>query len=261
MENIIEEAKELVNMGVRELILVAQDSTRYGLDLYNERRLPKLLTSLGQIEDLKWVRLHYLYPDAISDDVIDVIAKNDKILNYLDIPIQHISDNILKMMNRKGTGADVKDMLHRIRSKIPNVVIRTSLIVGLPGESEEEFEKLCNFVKEEKIQRAGVFPYSPEEGTSAALMEYPESDISMERAEIIARIQDRVIDEYNESRIGETTTVLIEGYDDGFYYGRSFAESPDVDGYISVVGDDLQINRFYDVEITGIIDGELVGQA
>jgi ribosomal protein S12 methylthiotransferase len=260
LENILAEAADLAGRGIRELILVAQDSTRYGLDLYGKRRLPELLTGLCKIEGLKWIRLHYLYPDEVGDDVIDVIANNDKILNYLDIPIQHINDEVLKKMNRRATGSEIKDMLNKIKARIPGVVIRTSIITGLPGEGEEEFEQLCDFIREEKMQRAGVFPYSPEEGTPAARMERPDSEMAMQRAEILAEIQAGIIDEYNESRLGTVATVLIEGFEDDHYYGRSFAESPDVDGYINVYGDDLLLGAFIDVKITGVIAGELAGE-
>ncbi|MCL2391297.1 MAG: 30S ribosomal protein S12 methylthiotransferase RimO [Oscillospiraceae bacterium] len=259
IENILQEAEELASHGVQELILVAQDSSRYGIDLYGVQRLPELLTQLSAIDKLKWIRLHYLYPDEISDELIDVIAENEKVLKYIDVPIQHISDRVLKLMNRRGSGDEVRDVLRRIRAKISDVVIRTSIIAGLPGEGDEEFKELCAFLESEQIERAGVFQYSPEEGTPAALMQRPDSDTAAMRAETLAEIQAQVIDHFNESRVDSLITVLIEGYDHGRYYGRSFAESPDVDGYINVFANELVIGEFYDVRITGCSDGEPVG--
>jgi len=260
LENIVSEARELAGRGVKELILVAQDSTRYGLDLYGGRKLADLLLALCEIEQLKWIRLHYLYPSDISDELIDVIAGNDKILSYIDVPIQHVSGSVLKKMFRRGSGEDIRKMLSSLRERIPGAVIRTSLIAGLPGEGEKEFQELCDFLAEAKLERAGVFPYSPEEGTAAQEMERPDSDTAMERAQILAEIQARVIDEYNESRVGTTTTMLIDGFEDGKYYGRSYAESPDVDGYIRILSGEIVIGEFYDVKITEIQDGELVGE-
>ncbi|MCL2226272.1 MAG: 30S ribosomal protein S12 methylthiotransferase RimO [Oscillospiraceae bacterium] len=260
MENILEEAQELAGRGAKELILVAQDSTRYGLDLYGKQRLPELLTELCKIEPLRWIRLHYLYPDETNDEIIEAIAQNDKVLKYIDIPIQHISDSVLKKMNRRGTGKEVRTLISRIRDRIPGVVIRTSVIAGLPGESEKEFKELCEFLTSLKIERAGIFPYSPEEGTAAAQMQRPGPDVAVERAEMLADIQMRIIDEFNESRIGNIETVLVEGCEDGRYYGRSFAESPDVDGYITVFGDGVMPNEFFEVRITGVADGEPIGE-
>ena len=260
MENTINEARELAVRGVKELILVAQDTTRYGLDLYGERKLPELLEALCEIEELKWIRLHYLYPDDISEKLIDTIASNDKILNYIDMPIQHISSTVLVKMNRRGNGAEVRELIAKLKARIPEVVIRTSIIAGLPGEGEKEFEELCQFLQSAKIERAGVFKYSPEDGTPAALMERPDSDIAQDRADYLMDIQSGVIDEFNENRIGSKATVLIEGERDGRYYGRSYAESPDVDGYITVLGEDIKSNEFYEVRITQVIDGEPVGE-
>ncbi|MCL2366259.1 MAG: 30S ribosomal protein S12 methylthiotransferase RimO [Oscillospiraceae bacterium] len=260
IEAIVEEAKALAAHGIKELILVAQDTTRYGLDLYGRHRLSELLNALCAIEEFKWIRLHYLYPDAISDELIDTIASNDKILNYVDMPIQHISDDVLVKMNRRGNGAEVRALIKKLRDRIAGVVIRTSIIAGLPGEGETEFEELCQFLRSTKIERAGVFKYSPEEGTAAALMERPDSDIAQDRADYLRDIQSQVIDAFNDDRIGTVTTVLIEGVQQGRYYGRSYAESPDVDGYITVLGEKMKTNEFYDVRIIDIIDGEPVGE-
>ncbi len=262
MENIIEEAKALAEAGVKELIVVAQDITRYGIDIYNKRSLSKLLETLCQIEGIEWVRLHYLYPDEIDDELIDVIAKNDKILKYIDLPIQHINNEVLRLMNRRGTGDEVRALFKKLRDKIPGVVLRTSIIAGLPGEGETEFEELCEFLREAKIERAGVFPFSPEEGTAAAKMEYPDADIAQRRAELIMDIQAGIMDDFNNSRINSTVTVLCEGIDEetGLFYGRSFAESPDVDGYIFFGGEDVLPGNFYSVKILDDLNGDLFGE-
>jgi ribosomal protein S12 methylthiotransferase len=259
LRNIVDEAAQLSARGIKELIIVAQDVTRYGSDLYGKRMLADLLEATSEVDELKWIRLHYLYPDDVDEMLIDVIAENDKILKYLDIPMQHISDSILQRMNRRGTGGDLRALIKRLRERIPGVVLRTSIIAGLPGEGEREFEELCQFLTEARIERAGVFEYSPEEGTAAEKMERPDPDVAWSRKELIADIQARVMDNYNESRIGSVTQVLVEGTVDGHYFGRSFAESPDVDGYIGVRGDSIAVSEFVDVRITGVENGEPVG--
>ena len=257
MEDVVNEARELAGRGIKELIIVAQDVTKYGLDLYEKRSLAELLTELCAIVELRWIRLHYLYPDEIGEELIDVIAENDKILKYLDIPIQHINDEILRNMRRRGTGGAIRSLLARLRERLPGVVFRTSLIAGLPGEGEEEFEELGEFLRKMKIERTGVFVYSPEDGTPAAQMERPDADVAAHRAEILVNIQSLILDEFNQNRIGSVTTVLIEGYDGERYYGRSYAESPDVDGYITVIGNNIPVYEFVEVRITGTEDGEL----
>jgi len=253
------EARGLVGGGTRELIIVAQDVTRYGLDLYGKRRLAELLEGLCSVDALKWIRLHYLYPDQIDEGLIDAIAGNDKILKYLDIPIQHINSEILRKMNRRCTGDEIRKLFRKLRERITGVVLRTSIIAGLPGEGEAEFDELCRFLMDAKIERAGVFPYSPEEGTAAALMDRPDSDTASRRAELLTDIQSQILDNFNESRIGNAATLLVEGCDNGSYYGRSFAESPDIDGYIHIRGKKVALNEFIDVRITGVDNGELVG--
>ena len=259
-ERIVEEAQMLASRGLKEMIIVAQDVTRYGLDMYGKRRLAPLLEELCRIGGLEWIRLHYLYPDEIDDEIIDVIAKNDTIVKYLDIPFQHISDNVLQKMRRRGTGREIRGLIDCLRRSIPGVVLRTSIITGLPGEGEREFEELCGFLQEAKIERAGVFPFSPEEGTPAAQMSYADRDTAEKRAEQVGNIQSRILDGFNDSRTGSITRVLVEGRRDGKYYGRSYAESPDVDGYININGKGLTKHRFYDVQITGVADGEPVGR-
>ena len=260
IDNIIGEAKELAEKGTKELILVAQDLTRYGLDLYGKRSLPQLLEGLCAIEQLKWIRLLYLYPSDIDDELIDVIAENDKIVKYLDIPIQHINETILRKMNRRGGGKEIRALFRRLRERIPGLVLRTSLITGLPGEGEAEFAELCDFLREAKIERAGVFPYSPEEGTAAALMEMPDTDVAERRAELVSEIQSCVMDEFNQSRVGSVTTVLVEGCLNGIFYGRSYAESPDVDGYVIIHGEGITENTFVETRLTGLESGEPAGE-
>ena len=259
-ENIVNEAKSLAARGVRELIIVAQDVTMYGRDLYGKRSLTELLGKLCEIDGIEWIRLHYLYPDEIDDALIDFIAKHDKILKYLDIPIQHINDAILSTMNRRGSGGSLRSLFSRLRERIPGVVLRTSVITGLPGEGEEEYEELCQFLLEARIERAGIFPYSPQEGTAAALMAKPDPDIAAARAQQLADMQSGVMDGYDRSRIGSVVTVLIEGtQEDGAFYGRSFAESPDVDGYITVSGAGAAVHEFVRVRIASAADGVLEG--
>ena len=262
MENLIKEAEQLASDGVKELIVVAQDTSRYGLDLYGERKLAELLQKLCAIDGIVWVRIHYLYPDEMSDELIDVLADEPKIVKYLDIPIQHINDNILRAMNRRGNGEYVKELLKKLRARIPGLVIRTSLITGLPGEGEEEFQQLCEFLKEFKLERAGTFTFSPEEGTKAALMEYPDKAVAQERAEIIGELQSRIMDEYNASCEGKVMQVLCDGYDpdEECYYGRTYADSPDIDGRIWFTASrHIKTGDFVNVFVVGAYDGELTG--
>ena len=259
LENILAEARDLADSGIKELIVVAQDITRYGLDLYGERRLAELIEGLCAVDGIMWIRLHYMYPDEIDNRLIDVIAKNDKVLKYLDIPIQHISDKVLTAMGRRGTSGEIKALFKKLRERLPGVVLRTSLITGHPGEDEEEFSELCDFLRESGLERAGVFPYSSEEGTVSAEMPRVSSETAAERAEYIASIQAEVMDEYNDSRLDSECLVLIEGIEGDMYYGRSFAESPDVDGYIYIAGEDIPLFEFVRVKITDILDGQPVG--
>lgn len=267
-ENILDEARELVSDGVKEIIVVAQDITRYGTDLYGERRLASLLKKITEIEGLCWVRLHYLYPDEIDDTLMDVIACEDKILPYLDIPIQHINNRILTRMNRRGSGSELRLLFARLRERIPNLVLRTSIITGLPGEGEPEFEEMAAFLRREKIERAGVFPFSPEEGTPAYNMtDRVDGETAAKRAEKLVNIQSRIMDEFDRSRIGTEIDILTEGYDAEreMFYGRSYAESPDVDGYIFFRGaeaeteEKAEAGEFTRIRITGAADGEIFG--
>jgi len=263
-DGLIEEAKDLVDLGVRELILVAQDTTRYGLDLYEERRLPELIRALAQIDGLDWIRIHYLYPDGIDDALIEAIAETPKVLRYLDIPIQHIDDEILKKMGRSYTGDFVRDLFSRLRERLPGLVLRSSLIVGLPGEGEEEFLTLAEFLQCKKIERAGVFCYSPQEGTPAYTMpNRPTSEEVEARANRLRYLQDGIIDAFHAERLGSVVDVLIEGFDGERkeYFGRSFAESPEVDGQIWVKSQiSLDIGMIYPVCLEAEEDGELIGK-
>ena len=263
MENILSEARALAATGVKELIVVAQDPTMYGVDLYHRRALAELTRELTKIDGLEWIRLHYLYPDAVDDELIDVIASEPKVLKYLDIPIQHINNKILKDMRRRGTGDDIRALLPKLRARIPGVVLRTSLITGLPGEGEAEFEELCDFLREARIERAGVFPFSPEEGTPAYDMPHVDADEAARRAEIIRELQAGIMEDFDRSRVGTTVRVLCEGFDGdtGLYVGRSFAESPDVDGYIYFGSpEECAAGEFYDVVLRGDLDGDLAGE-
>ncbi len=263
MESLLAEAKKLADDGVKELIVIAQDITRYGTDLYRKRMLPELLTELCKLP-FHWVRLHYLYPDELDDALIDVIAREHKILKYIDIPLQHINDRILKAMNRRSTKAEIIALLKKLRERLPGLVLRTSLICGLPGETEEEFEELCDFLRESGIERAGIFQFSPEEGTPAAVMpDQVDPDTAKRRVELLVELQSRVMDAWNESRLGETLEVLCEGFDPdmGCYAGRSYADSPDVDGKVFFTAAGLvPAGTFVNVRITGTSDGDLTGE-
>ncbi len=264
MENVVDEARALSEQGVQELIVVAQDITRYGLDLYGQRRLAQLLQKLCQVEGIHWIRLHYLYPDEIDDELIQVIAQEPKIVKYLDIPIQHISDPVLKAMRRRGTGEEIRALFTKLREKIPGLVLRTSLIAGFPGETEADFEALCDFLLEYKLQRAGVFAYSPEAGSAAA--EFPDQvdeDVKRRRVELLTDLQLRITDDYAASQVGQVLEVLCEGYDEEteLYYGRSYADSPEIDGMVHFEGEEGGVapGGFYQVRITNVYDGELIG--
>lgn len=263
MESVLAEAKVLADSGVQELIVVAQDTTRYGMDLYQAYRLPQLLTELCKLP-FRWIRLHYLYPDALTDELIDVIAREEKVLNYIDIPIQHISDGLLRAMRRGTSREQIVSLLEKLRARLPGVVLRTSIIAGLPGEGEAEFEELCSFLREAGIQRAGIFQFSPEEGTEAVTMDNQvEPDIAKRRVELLCEIQAGVMDLFNESRLGETVEVLCEGFDSdmGCYGGRTYADSPDVDGKVFFTAPGvIPAGRFVQVHITGVEDGDLMGE-
>ena len=263
MEDILSEARALAEGGVKECIVIAQDITRYGVDIYREKKLPELLRELCKL-DFHWIRLHYLYPDCITDELIDTIAAEPKICKYMDIPIQHCNDAVLQAMRRRETKAGLQALFARLRSRIPGLVLRTSIITGLPFEDEAAFEELCDFLQEEKIPRAGAFAYSPEEGTPAAEMRNRvDTDEARNRAELIMQVQEQVMDQFNESRLGSVTEVLCDGFDTQAmaYVGRSWAESPGIDGNIYFTAErDVQPGEFVPVRVTGIMDGDLTGE-
>ena len=263
MDDVLYEARMLASSGVKELIVVAQDTSRYGTDLPGHKRLlPELLHKLCQIEELHWIRVHYVYPDEIDDEFIRVMAEEPKIVKYLDIPIQHCNDHILELMNRRGNGAFLRQLFARLRSEIPGLVIRTSLITGLPGEGETEFQELTEFLKELRLERVGAFPFSPEEGTKAAQMEHVDEDVAMQRAQAVELIQSEIMDAYNASMIGKAIEVLVDGYDDEYeqFYGRTYADSPEIDGRVWIASQEpLQEGEFVTVYIDGTQDGDLTG--
>ena len=260
-ETLLQEAQLLSDAGVKELIVIAQDTTKYGVDLYGKRRLPELLRELCKM-NFTWIRLHYLYPDQITDELIDVIAQQDKIVKYLDIPLQHASKRILRAMRRPGDRQSLTALIQKLRERIPNVVLRTSLIVGLPAETEEEFTELCEFLQEVRIERAGVFEFSPEEGTAAAEMPDQIADeIKEKRRLIVEELQSGVMDEYNLSRIHEEMQVLCEGFDEdaGLYYGRTYADSVEVDGKVWFASEaPCQAGDFVQVRIDDSLDRKSV---
>ena len=263
MEALLAEAKELADGGVKECIVIAQDITRYGWDRKDGTSLAGLLRELCRLP-FHWIRLHYLYPEAVTDELIDVIAHERKIVHYLDIPIQHANDGILKAMRRRSTKAEIETLFAKLRAAMPDVVLRTSLICGLPGEGEEEFEELCQFLREQKLQRAGVFQFSPEEGTLAATMENQvDPEVAARRVELVCDLQSRIMDEYNEARLGTCMEVLCEGFDagEGCYVGRTYADSVDIDGRVLFTAADIiPAGEFVWVRITGVSDGDLTGE-
>ena len=263
MDAILAEAEALAADGVKECIVIAQDITRYGIDLYREKKLPELLRKLCQL-DFRWIRLHYLYPDTITDELLDTIAAEPKICRYLDIPIQHCNDAVLQAMNRRETKAGLLELFAKIRSKIPGVVLRTSLITGLPYEDEAAFEELCEFLREVKLPRVGAFAYSPEEGTPAAEMgNRVDEEEAKRRAELVADIQSEIMDEFNENRLGDVAEVLCDGFDDDAMCpaGRTYAESPGIDGCVFFSAErEVEPGELVQVRITGTMDGDLTGE-
>lgn len=264
MEAIIAEAQNLAKNGVKELILVAQDTTRYGIDLYGESRLVSLLQELSKIEGVEWLRLLYCYPEMIDDELISEIAENPKICKYIDIPIQHASDKILKVMNRRGRQEEIESLLTKLRDRIPDLVIRTSLIVGFPGEEEDDFEILYDFVQKFKFDRLGVFTYSKEENTPAAkLKPQVPKKIKDRRRDKIMSLQKKINLGNNKGRLGRQYLALVEGVaDDGiFYYGRTYAEAPDIDGVVYFTsGEPLRAGEFVNVKILNVDDYDLTGE-
>lgn len=265
VEDIVEEAKQLEALGVRELNLVAQDTTRYGLDIYGSYKLAELLKEITKETKIPWIRLLYCYPDKITDELIAEMRDNDRILKYIDMPIQHISDNMLKAMNRHGDSAMIRGVIEKLRREIPGIVIRTTLIVGFPGETESDFEELCEFVKNTRFERLGVFPYSREEDTPAYDFEDQiDEQVKQDRADIVMREQLEINTQNNEESIGKTITVLCEDYDPvaSVHFGRSFADAPEIDGKVYFKADRrIAPGSFVRVKIRDVLDYDLYGRA
>jgi ribosomal protein S12 methylthiotransferase len=264
IEDIIREAQLLGKKGVKELILIAQDTTFYGLDLYNKQRILDLLKELERIEKLEWIRLHYAYPTTFQDELIDLMAHSQKILNYVDLPIQHISDKMLKAMKRGGTSARIKTILNNFRKRIPDVALRTTLIVGHPGETESDFDELLDFVEEFKFDRLGAFIYSPEENTAAYKLKAPDREIAEQRHARLLNLQQKISAEKNLKLLGSTIRVLIDEYDTntGIARGRTYADSPEIDNEVIIEHSKNQIipGSFYSVLISDTAEYEIFGQ-
>ena len=263
MDSLLREARELEARGVKELIVIAQDITRYGMDLGDGSSLAGLLKELCKL-NFHWIRLHYLYPEVITDELIQVIAREKKIVHYLDIPIQHCNDGILKAMRRHNTRRELEALFDKLRAALPDLVVRTSLICGLPGEGEAEFEELCGFLREQKLQRVGVFQFSPEEGTLAERMEdQVDPETAARRVELVVDLQSRIMDACNQARLGTVMEVLCEGFDsaEGCYVGRTYADSVEIDGRVLFTAAGLvPAGTFVNVRITGTADGDLTGE-
>ena len=265
MEDILSEAEYLAKNGVKELLVIAQDTTRYGEDIYGELKLPELLKKLCKIDGIKWIRILYCYPDRITDELIDVISKEEKILNYIDIPLQHCNKRILRLMNRNGDKESLTNLFKKIRQKIPDVILRTTFICGFPGETDEEFNELAEFSKEIKFERMGCFMYSQEEGTPASYMDNQvDNEVKFRRQEILMEEQMRIMEENSIKMLGKTITVLFEGYDDesNLYFGRSVADSPDIDGrvYFDILDKDVKEGEFLSVKINKVDNCDLIGE-
>lgn len=265
MEDILSEAEYLAKNGAKELLVIAQDTTRYGEDIYGELKLPELLKKLCKIDGIKWIRILYCYPDRITDELIDVISKEEKVLNYIDIPLQHCNKRILKLMNRNGNKESLTNLFKKIRQKIPDVILRTTFICGFPGETDEEFNELAEFSKEIKFERMGCFMYSQEEGTPASYMDNQvDNEVKFRRQEILMEEQMRIMEENSIKMLGKTITVLFEGYDDesNLYFGRSVADSPDIDGrvYFDILDKDVKEGEFLNIKINKFDNCDLIGE-
>ena len=264
LENIVNEAKALAEDGVREIVIIAQDTTRYGLDLYGELSLSELLTELCKIEKLKWIRILYAYPERITDELIDVIAKQEKIVKYLDIPLQHCDGELLKKMNRNGDETSLRDLVAKLRVKIPGITLRTTFITGFPGETEEQFNQLGEFAQDMRFERMGCFAYSEEEGTAAAKMpDQIDEEIREHRKEILEEQQDTRVAELYEAMIGDEAEVVVEGYDRYLehYFGRSAMFAPEIDGMIYFTSPKkLTVGSFVKIRFNEVLDNNLIGE-
>lgn len=265
IEDLVEEAKTLEEMGVQELNIIAQDTSRYGSDLYGEYSLAKLVRAITAETKIPWIRLLYCYPDKITDELLEEYRTNDRLVKYIDLPIQHINDRVLKAMNRHGDRACIEDTIARIRKAVPNMIIRTTVIVGFPGETEEEFAELCEFVKQTKFTHLGAFTYSPEEDTPAATFDGQiDEQIKQDRYDLVMQTQLEIVDDYNQAQLGKTVQVMVEGFDpvSEAFYGRSAADAPDIDGKIYFTAASprrLKAGSIVEVEIIDLLDYDLVG--
>lgn len=262
LESITEEAESLAQNGIKEIILVAQDTTKYGISLYGKYMLPELLRRISDINGIEWIRIFYCYPDKVTDELIDAIASLDKVCSYIDIPLQHCNKDVLKAMNRSGSYDELKSLIEKMRSKIPGLSLRTTLMVGFPGETEEQFEELCKFVKEMKFDKMGCFKFSPEEDTPAYDMDNQiEEDVKARREEVLGDIQYTVTENANKSRIGKVYKTVVDDIDGEYYIGRSYLDSPEIDsGIIFSSPDKLNIGDFADVRITDYDGYDLIGE-
>lgn len=266
MEDILEEAKILAKKGIKEIVVIAQDTGKYGIDIYGKSKLPELLEKLCKIKEFEWIRFLYAYPETISDELIQVVKNNDKICNYFDLPIQHISNNILKRMNRKTSAESIKNLIKKLRNEIPNVIIRTSLIVGFPGETEEDFEELYNFVKKAKFDRMGAFMYSKEDGTPAEKFKNQiHGNTKKRRYNKLMKLQKEIAIENGKKKICNTYKVLVEGksFDKKYFIGRTYMDVPDEDGVVYIQKDNLKddvIGEFVIVRILDFKDYDLIGK-
>ena len=264
IEDIVSEARDLEKMGIKELNLIAQDTTRYGLDIYGEYSLAKLVKAITKETNIPWIRLLYCYPDKITDELIEELRSNDRLVKYMDIPVQHIADSVLKRMNRHGGKALILETIKRLRERVPDIVLRTTAMVGFPGETDEDFTELCEFVKETKFERFGAFTFSPEEGTAAAEMtDQIDEQVKQDRYDVLMQTQLTVSEEKNAEKIGKTFTVLCDGYDRiaEIYYGRSYADAPDVDGKVYFKSKNkVNPGEFVSVKVTEALDYDVIGE-
>ena len=265
MEDIIAEAKDLEELGIKEVVVVAQDTTRYGQDLYGEYKLAQLLHRLAEETNIPWFRIFYCYPDKITDELVAELRDNEKVVKYIDMPIQHINNGILKRMNRHGDRACIEDAVKRLRDNVPDIVIRSTAIAGFPGETEEDFEELCEFIGEVRFERFGAFAYSREEDTPAYdLPDQIDEQVKQDRADMLMSKQMNISEEYNQKQLGKTLTVLCEGYDpvSEAHFGRSYADAPEIDGKVYFTSyNRIPEGSFVEVEITEILDYDLIGEA
>nr|HPL52983.1 30S ribosomal protein S12 methylthiotransferase RimO [Bacillota bacterium] len=262
IEDIMEEAWNLSRNGIKELNLIAQDITRYGIDLYKDYKLIDLLNKLAEIDGIEWIRLLYSYPDEFNNELIDTMTKNEKIVKYLDMPIQHASNRILKKMARRGSKEKILELIEKLRTSMPEIVLRTSLIVGFPGETEKDFQELYDFVSRVKFNRLGVFAYSREENTSACNMpDQIQETVKQDRLERIMLLQKGISEEYNKKLIGKTIKVLIEGFSEGEYFGRSYMDAPEIDGKVYFTSNNpLTPGDFCHVAVKRAYEYDLVGE-